>query len=1106
MKLGILLGLLSLCLAPPALTEENPWLKGYAKMNGGETIGYHSPYPDATAALLVRATDGTASIEWESEPVPQDFGRPFATFVWMAGLATQKGAHQFFLSVDGRPLVTFRTGKDSSEKEWTIAGNGGASLRFTATLVDQFQELFGFMFLKIPRSMIVPGKPLRFKVVGENGGSRDWFMVFQYDLKNWMRVVGEPALLRLENRLCQPIRVEISHFAPPAAALISAQGGGSRTIRLATGYNVVYFPVDAVSIEKDIQIGAAIEGRPEQKESVRIRPVARREIYLLPHSHVDIGYSDPQAVVEKNHWKYFEEAIELARRTQDYPPGARFKWNVEVLWAVETYLKQATAEKREAFLAAVKKGWIGLQALLANELSGICHPEELYHLTEFARRLSAQYGIPVRSAMITDIPSYTWSIVPALAQSGIKYFSSGPNYVPILPDGGDRIGTAMTSQADKPFYWVAPSGKEKVLFWMAGRGYSWFHGLNMGSLSLDKRQPIFDYLRGLAERGYPYDMIQVRYTTGGDNGPPDPGLSDFVKNWNEEYESPKFVIATSEEMFEEFERRSGSSLPSMRGDFTPYWEDGAGSTALETAMNRGSVNRLLQAETLWSLLDPAGFPAEDFYEAWRQALLWDEHTWGAADSVSDPDGANAAGQWAYKQALALEAGRRSKDLWNRAVAKIQKKDVKSGVFEVLNTNSWEATDVILIPGGQSTAGDRIRDDAGKIIPSQRLSSGELAFLAERIPPFGARRYVLMPGSALKSEGARAEADILENSLISVALDPRTGAIRSFKLKSGGVEFVDQASGRGLNDYLYVPGRDPEKARGIESVRMTVKETGPLVASIVVESNAPGANSLKREIRIYGSDDRIDIDDLIDKKSVRDKESVHIAFPFQLIGGEVRVNLGWSWIRPDADQIPGSCKDYFCVQNALDISNAKRGIALFCLDAPLVEIGQMTDETPAEKNIRTWRKNAGPSQTIYSYVMNNYWHTNYKADQEGPVLTRYRLLPHGPFDAAGIEKSSLERSRPLVVTAVEATSPGARFPFRILSPEILVTSLKPSADGKGWVARLYNPTSKASEARLLTNDGSAIVFYRSDPFETKGTRREGRIRLGPMENATIRIER
>ena len=29
--------------------------------------------------------------------------------------------------------------------------------------------------------------------------------------------------------------------------------------------------------------------------------------------------------------------------------------------------------------------------------------------------------------MISDVPGYTWGLVPVLAQSGIKYFSWGPN-------------------------------------------------------------------------------------------------------------------------------------------------------------------------------------------------------------------------------------------------------------------------------------------------------------------------------------------------------------------------------------------------------------------------------------------------------------------------------------------------------------------------------------------------------------------------------------------------------------------------------------------------------------------------------------------------------
>jgi len=1098
-------------LAIQGYAAEKTWLKGYKKTIAGETIGYHSPYPDATSALLVRATDGTMSIEWETEPVPADFKEPFATFIWMAGLASQKGAHKFFLTINGEPLFTFNAAKDSSEKSWEFPGKEESSLSFEATMVDQFQELFGFMFLKLPKSLLTPGQPVRIKVVGEDGKSRDWFLVFQYNLESRLGAVGEQALVRKNGKLFQHVRVDISHIDPPADAVISTDSGEKMEARLKMGYNAVFVPVEAVSQEKDISLSVRIEGRPVQKETVRLKPVQKRELFLLPHSHVDIGYSDLQVVVEKNHWKYFEQAIELAQKTEGYPPGARFKWNVEVLWAAQTYLSQATTEKREAFIDAVKKGWIGLQALLANELTGLCHPEELFHLTEFARDLAKRYELSINSAMITDIPSYTWSLVPALAQSGVKYFSSGPNYMSNLPDGGDRIGKALKAWGDRPFYWVSPSGTEKVLFWMAGRGYSWFHSLNMGNLSLEKRRPIFDYLRELEDSGYPYSMVQVRYTVGGDNGPPDPDLCDFVKTWNEEYESPKFVIATSQEMFEEIERRYAEKIPAVRGDFTPYWEDGAASTALETAMTRASAARLVQAEVLWAMIDPDNFPAAEFSEAWRQVVLFDEHTWGAADSVSDPDGENAKTQWAYKQAFSREAEKRSLALLEASLKKlIPAAPIKGGrqIIDIFNTTSWPRTDVVLIPKNLSGSGDLVKDESGKPVPSQHLLSGELAVFVGDVPPFGAKRYSIEKGKPLQRGAARAESSRLENGLISASVNPKTGALSGLKWKTHkNIEFVDGSKGSGLNEYLYVPGKDPKKARGASRVRISVKEPGPLVASLFIESDAPGSKNLKTEIRVYDSLDRLDIINLLDKAKVREKESSHFAFPFKIPAGALRLDLGWGTIRPEADQIPGSCKDYFCIQNSVDISNMDYGLTWVSLDAPLVEIGQMTDESAVEKSVRAWRTELEPSQTIYSYTMNNYWHTNYKADQEGDVTFRYSIRPHQGYEAAEIKKFGLEKSQPLVVapSADSQKRPAASL-LEVEPSGVIVASLKPGADKKCWIAKLHNASGRPENIKLrgaICREGS---IYLSNPSEDRLGKAPESIALLPFEIVTLRIEK
>src|SRR5260370_8268168 len=91
-------------------------------------------------------------------------------------------------------------------------------------------------------------------------------------------------------------------------------------------------------------------------------------------------------------------------------------------------MKTKTEREREELISAVKKGWIGLNGMYANELTGLCRPEELLQLFRYSTELGSQCGIPVDSAMISDVPGYTWVTVSAMAQAGIPYFSPPPNY------------------------------------------------------------------------------------------------------------------------------------------------------------------------------------------------------------------------------------------------------------------------------------------------------------------------------------------------------------------------------------------------------------------------------------------------------------------------------------------------------------------------------------------------------------------------------------------------------------------------------------------------------------------------------------------------------
>lgn len=85
-------------------------------------------------------------------------------------------------------------------------------------------------------------------------------------------------------------------------------------------------------------------------------------------------------------------------------------------------------------------------------------------ITEYATKLGDSLGLPINTAMMSDIPGMSWSMVGALAETGIRYFSNGPNYIEGLPDKGDRIGSVLRENANKAFWWKSASGKDSILF------------------------------------------------------------------------------------------------------------------------------------------------------------------------------------------------------------------------------------------------------------------------------------------------------------------------------------------------------------------------------------------------------------------------------------------------------------------------------------------------------------------------------------------------------------------------------------------------------------------------------------------------------------------
>jgi hypothetical protein len=153
--------------------------------------------------------------------------------------------------------------------------------------------------------------------------------------------------------------------------------------------------------------------------------------------------------------------------------------------------------------------------------------------------------------------------------------------------------------------------------------------------------------------------------------------------------------------------------------------------------------------------------------------------------------------------------------------------------------------------------------------------------------------------------------------------------------------------------------------------------------------------------------------------------MHLALPFgDLPMGVIRFGIGDTCMTPEQGAIPGSNKDFFSVASWLDISSVTEtsndGVTIVCPQGALWEVGEMVDErktVPGKgtnpEYYKAWKTEAHSSSTISLYALNNYWHTNFKADQEGPITYDIYLRMHGPFKLEDARRFGLEMTRPLI---------------------------------------------------------------------------------------------
>lgn len=939
-----------------------------------------------------------------------------------------------------------------------------------------------------------------------------------------LRLTEEPLLRHADDgTLLQSLRVEPVNGTelPEELSVRTESGAALRYERVAGPGHSVRLLLPAVDTTTRVTVGL-----PDGRDGidVRLTPQRRWTLHLIHHSHLDIGYTDPQGTVLAEHLSFLDSCLELTRATDDWPAESRFRWCVESLWSFQQWARARPAEQVDEFVRRVREGRIELTALPFNLHTETCSTDELHELLRAARTVHDEHGVEFTSAMQTDVPGAVVGLVDALASAGVKYLSVAHNWagrsVPHLV-GGEKL--------PRLFRWRAPSGNS-VLVWVTDtpHGLAYMEGPLLGFdtdyKDVDDLLPA--YLTSLATNPYPYrggifgwamdrtevkrepypwDVLHLRVQGKfGDNAPPRRVIADTVRRWNDTWAFPRLRLSRNEDFFTDAEARLGDEIRTFEGDWTDWWVDGVGSGARPLSLARTAQSVVADAQTIGTfaaLLGATGAEddSRDAAEVYEAVSLFDEHTWGAGDpwTHGDEGGHSGEHQWHWKYGQAMRAHDDGNALLARASARLGQRLAASpdaaATYHVVNTCSWPRTDVVRVFLPESTVplerpvtvrdardGRHLAHEEERQTNDDHRDAGRFLLVrVDDVPPTGSVRLDIAAATGTAEEPeeptvkaatgwnptggteredpaesaaealAHPDPTLLENEHLAVRVDLAHACVSSITDKRTGRELVRADAVVGFNGYLHdsyttAGAFNHNSSRTTASDRLehlgarAVAPPAALIArrstataeTITYETRPAGANRLRTTLTLPHGVPRLDIENRLDKDARLGKESAYFAFPFAFDDPVVRMEASGGVTGSGLPVVPGSALHMRAVRRWVTLGDDGLTVAWSTQDAPLVQFGNIAlPYAPFPKTM----EHDEPA-TVFSWIHNNLWDTNFPSEQGFEFTYRYSLACGPGTSGAGAgglgPRTAAARSRPMRAVRARGSSDGAPNPHTL----------------------------------------------------------------------------
>lgn len=808
------------------------------------------------------------------------------------------------------------------------------------------------------------------------------------------------------------------------------------------------------------------------------------EVLVLHHTHADIGYTHPQSVWWELSRRFLDEAINLCEHTADWPEPARVRWTCEVTAPLLDWLEHAPSRQIDRFRSLCLCGQMSVGAMFA-------HVTPLYDADELARslqpitRLRRDFGLPVTAALQHDVNGFPWTAHPLLRQSGVRLVVTAIN----------RYFGGVAFPRPSLVRWLGPDGAE--LLALSGDIYHSFSRIlqpEHGDLAR-MQSGLDNYLKWLTARGYPHSFVYLTAThlDFSDNNPPSPLMADAVRRWNAEGRTPRIRFVSSDELATRMAAVPRTTLPCYTGDWSEWWAYGLGSCPREVAQAQ-HAKQTLRTAALMRAAHSATRPEPDIVRrAWQAALLFDEHTFGSANTVYQPAAVETRMQRVAKESLAVEAASLAAlNLRDELEAYAGNPVQGAGVTGILvvNPSPLPRCETLVVPA------DWLEGRWTHI--SSKVHQLDWRLSGPRIGPVSVGPYACLwlPRTDWTSAAPACDeplrAGVITSPFYRVTFNPTSGRILAVTDLRSGQELLDAEPAWGafelVQEVLDVPSEEcsphfkgRERLFAIDYDRVYRDEPAwrtdwpaarqsPSLSQITVRHEPDGivlerhytagcgVRDLVIEIRLLTTRPALELNVRFYKDDIRTPEGLYLALPLAHRHWQAHWNAGGLPVALETGQLPDACHEFVFAGQWVAVHDHRGCVVLATPDMPMVQIGGFNfarGNTPIDR--------ANPC-LLLAWLMNNYWDTNFNVSQPGEQSFRYVLTTQDTYDPTAATTFAQTAAAPLLVHPVVGTCTQRMAPLVGVTGAILL-SIQPAPQAGTLLLRLANPNPTPSAVTL-----------------------------------------